>query len=77
MCKEITNLGDFRAGSIGAIIRRCGKAGCCRAQPGDPGHGPNIRLTYKTEAKTYSESLTTVPERNKAEREIAVEFRRF
>jgi hypothetical protein len=76
LCKEISNLGDFRAGSIGAIIRRCGKAGCRCAQPGDPGHGPNLRLTYKTKGKTYSESLSTALERNKAEREIA-EFRKF
>ena len=74
--KEISNLGDFRAGSVGAIIRRCGKAGCRCAQPGDPGHGPNIRLTYKIRGKTYSESLRTLPERKKAEREIA-EFRKF
>jgi hypothetical protein len=76
LCKEISNLGDFRAGSIGAIIRRCGKPGCRCAQPGDPGHGPNLRLTYKTKGKTYSESLNTASERNKAEREIA-EFRKF
>jgi uncharacterized protein DUF6788 len=55
--------GDFRAGSVGAIIRRCGKAGCRCSQPADPGHGPDIRLAYKTEGKTHSESLKTVPER--------------
>src|ERR1700751_5008994 len=72
----IAQLGDFRAGSIGAIVRRCGRPGCRCAQPGDPGHGPNLRLTYKTKGKTYSESLSTALERNKAEREIA-EFRKF
>jgi hypothetical protein len=76
LCKEIYTLGDFRAGSIGAIVRRCGKTGCRCSQPGDPGHGPNIRLTYKRNGKTYSESLNTELERNKAEREIA-EFRKF
>lgn len=76
LCKEISSLGDFRAGSIGAIIRRCGKAGCRCAQPGDPGHGPNMRLTYKVKGKTHSESLSSVAERLKAEREIA-EFRKF
>lgn len=73
---EICRLGDFRAGSISAIVRRCGKPGCRCAQPNDPGHGPNIRLTYKKNSKTYSESLNTPLKRNKAEREI-VEFRKF
>jgi hypothetical protein len=74
--EEICRLGDFRAGSIGAIVRRCGKPGCRCAQPGDPGHGPNIRLTYKVNGRTHSESLGTVPERRKAQREIT-EFRKF
>jgi hypothetical protein len=73
---EIYKLRDFRAGSITAIVRRCGKPGCRCARPNDPGHGPNIRLTYKENGKTHSESLNTLPERNKAEREIA-EFRKF
>ena len=74
--EELRNLGDFRAGSIGAIVRRCGKSGCRCAQPGDPGHGPNIRLTYKSNGKTHSESLNTVAARNKVQKEIA-EFRKF
>lgn len=73
---EICRLGDFRAGSIGAIVRRCGKPGCRCAQPDDPGHGPNLRLTYKVDGKTYSESLATMPAKRKAQREIA-EFRNF
>jgi hypothetical protein len=74
--EEICRLGDFRAGSIGAIVRRCGKPGCRCAQPDDPGHGPNLRLTYKIKGKTYSESLAAIPDRRKAQREIA-EFRNF
>jgi len=74
--EKICMLGDLRAGCIGAIVRRCGKPGCRCAQPGDPGHGPNLRLTYKVNGKTYSESLASMPARRKAEREIA-EFRKF
>lgn len=72
----ISSLGDFRPGSITGIVRRCGKPTCHCAQPDDPGHGPNLRLTYKSEGKTISESLPTTLAARKAEREIA-EFRRF
>jgi hypothetical protein len=74
--REILELGDFRAGSIGAIIRRCGKPGCRCSHPDDPGHGPNLRLTYKANGKTYSESIPNPAARRKAQREIN-EFRRF
>ena len=74
--EQICKLGDFRSGSIGAIVRRCGKPGCRCAQPADPGHGPNLRLTYKLNGRTYSEGLPTMPAKRKAQREIA-EFRNF
>ena len=73
---SLSALGDFRPGSITGIIRRCGKPTCHCAQPDDPGHGPNLRLTYKSEGKTVSESLPSALALRKAEREIA-EFRRF
>jgi hypothetical protein len=73
---EISRLGDFRPGSITATVRRCGKQGCRCSRPGDPGHGPNLRLTYKINGKTYSESLANVAARRKAQREIG-EFRKF
>ena len=73
---QISQLGDFRAGSISAIVRGCGKPGCRCAQPDDPGHGPNLRLTYKVNGKTYSESIPNFAARRKAQREIS-EFRKF
>ena len=45
-------------------------------RPRDPGHGPNLRLTYKWRGKTVTESLPTPAAVRKAEREVA-EFRRF
>lgn len=72
----LSALGDLRRGSVTGIVRRCGKPSCHCAQPDDPGHGPNLRLTYKSEGKTISESLPTPLAVRKAEREIA-EFRRF
>ena len=73
---ELSRLGDFRAGSITVLVRRCGKRGCRCSRTDDPGHGPNLRLTYKIDGKTYSESLADQAALRRAQREIA-EFRRF
>lgn len=73
---EISRLQDLRPGCITGIVRRCGKPTCHCAQPGDPGHGPTLRLTYKTEGKTISEALPSPAAVRKAEREIG-EFRRY
>ena len=73
---EISRLQDLRPGCISGIVRRCGKPTCHCAQPGDPGHGPTLRLTYKAEGKTISEALPSPAAVRKAEREIG-EFRRY
>jgi hypothetical protein len=76
LLEELSRVGNFRSGSITALTRRCGKPGCRCAQPDDPGHGPNLRLTYKLNGKTHSESLPNQAAIRKAQGEIA-EFRRF
>ncbi len=76
LLRTISELGDMRPGSITGIIRRCGKPRCHCARPDDPGHGPNLRLTYKVQGKTITEALPTPVAVRKAEAEIA-EFRRF
>lgn len=76
LVSAISALGDLRPGSVTGIIRRCGKPTCHCARPGDPGHGPNLRLTYKVQGKTISEALPTPVAVRKAEAEIA-EFRKF
>lgn len=76
LARTIFELGDLRPGSITGIIRRCGKPNCHCARPGDPGHGPNLRLTYKVQGKTITEALPTPTAVRKAEGEIA-EFRKF
>ena len=76
LLRAFSALGDLRRGSITSIVRRCGKSTCRCAQPDDPGHGPNLRLTYKVRRKTISEALPTPIAVRKAEREIA-EFRKF
>src|SRR5271168_3041889 len=76
LAAQLSRLGDLRPGSVTGIVRRCGKPTCHCAQPDDPGHGPNLRLTYKVQGKTISEALPTSIAVRKAEREIA-EFRKF
>ena len=74
--QQFARLGDLRSGSISNTSGRCGKPNCRCHQPGQPVHGPNLRLTYKVQGKTTTESLPTPAAQKKVEREIA-EFRRF
>ena len=68
---EIAALGDFRRGSISATGGRCGTLNCHCHKPDDPGHGPHLRLTYKVEGKTVTESFPSLAAQRKTEREIA------
>jgi hypothetical protein len=74
--RQIAQLGDLRPGSITGTSGRCGKPHCRCHQPGQPGHGPTLRLTYKVDGKTISESLPTPAVIHKTQREVA-EFRKF
>src|SRR6516162_4288268 len=76
IAERIGRLGDLRPGSITSTSGRCGKPDCRCHQPGQPGHGPNFRLTYKVNGKTVSEALSTPAAIQKAEREVE-EFRKF
>ena len=67
---RILNLGDFRSGSISSITGRCGKPDCRCHKPGQPGHGPNYRLTRKVNGKTVSETFASAAELRKAQREV-------
>ena len=74
--QEIAGLGDLRRGSITTTSGKCGKPTCHCATPGDPGHGPNHRLTRKVKGKTLTETFSSPSALRKAEREVA-EFHRF
>jgi hypothetical protein len=74
--RQISELGDFRAGSITGTGGRCGNPGCHCHRASDPGHGPHPRLTYKVDGKTITESFATPAAQRKAEREIET-FRRY
>ena len=76
LLQELSQLSDFQPGSISSVNRRCGKANCHCAQPNDPGHLPQRRLTQKIAGKTVTQTLSSPSALRKAEKEIA-EFRRF
>jgi hypothetical protein len=73
---QISRLPDFRPGSITSTQGRCGNPNCHCHKPGEPGHGPNLRLTYKVNGKTVTESLATPAAQRKAQGEVA-EFARY
>jgi hypothetical protein len=68
--RQISELQEFRAGSITGTGGRCGNPGCHCHRPDDPGHRPHPRLTYKVNGKTVTESFATPAEQRKAEQEI-------
>ena len=68
--QQISELEDFRPGSITGTGGRCGNPGCHCHRHEDPGHRPHSRLTYKVNGKTVTESFATPAEQRKAEREI-------
>ena len=71
LLRQISELGDFRPGSITTTTGRCGNPRCHCHQTNHPGHGPNFRLTYKVDDKTVTESFPNPAAQRKAEREIA------
>ena len=74
--RQISQLGDLRAGSITTTGGRCGNARCHCRKPGDPGHGPFYRLTRKINGKTVTETFSTPAALRKAQHEVA-EYHRF
>jgi hypothetical protein len=74
--RQITNLGDFRRGSITTTFGKCGKPVCHCARPNDPGHGPNFRLTRKVQGKTVTETFDSPVGLRKAQQEVDA-FHRF
>jgi hypothetical protein len=74
--RELSQVGDFRPGSLNEVRRRCGKPNCACAAPGHPGHGPQYNLTRRVEGRTRTRHLRPGPELDKARREVAA-YQRF
>jgi hypothetical protein len=68
---EFAHVGDFRPGSLSAVMRRCGKPNCVCADPTHRGHGPQHMLTKKIDGKTVSLHLKAGPGLDKVATEVA------
>ena len=76
LLEQFLRLGDLRPGSITAVVRRCGKPSCHCANPKDPGHDPQFRLTRRVSGKTLTESFPNPAALRKAQQEVS-EFHRL
>jgi hypothetical protein len=76
LLRQLAAVGDLRRGSISTTSGKCGKPNCHCAKRGDPGHGPNFRLTRRVAGKTTTETFDSPAALRKAEQEVA-EFHRF
>ena len=76
LLRQLAAVGDLRRGSITTTSGKCGKPTCHCANRGDPGHGPNFRLTRRVAGKTTTETFASPAALRKAQQEVA-EFHRF
>ncbi len=75
--EQLAGTGDFRRGSVSENYRRCGKASCHCARPGDPGHGPRYLWTRTRPGGRGSTGRQLSPgEIEKVRRELA-NYHRF
>lgn len=73
---ELSEVGDFRRGSISSNYRKCGKKNCVCSTEGHPGHGPQYLWTTTRNGKSLAKKLTLGPELDKYKTEID-EYRKF
>ena len=76
LCQQVSQLGDFRPGTISVNYRRCGKPNCACAQPGHRGHGPQYLWTTTQQGQSRAQNLRLGPEVAKVEKELE-NYRRF
>jgi hypothetical protein len=74
--EQLSQVGDFRRGSLNEVRRKCGRPNCACAQPGHPGHGPQYNLSRSAGGRTVTRHLRPGPELDKIRREVA-EYERF
>ena len=73
---QVEALGDFRRGSLSANFRKCGKANCRCARPGQLGHGPQYLWTATVKGQSRARNVALGPELEKVGREVE-SYRRF
>jgi uncharacterized protein DUF6788 len=74
--EQLSQVGDFRRGTLRAVRRKCGRPNCACAQPGHPGHGPQYNLSRSAGGRTVTRHLRPGAELDKIRREVA-EYERF
>ena len=74
--EQLSQVGDFRRGTLRAVRRKCGRPNCACAQPEHPGHGPQYNLSRSVGGRTVTRHLKPGPELEKVTAEVA-EYERF
>ena len=76
---RLASLKPFRRGTVSINYRKCGKASCRCARPGERGHGPQYLWNATIGGKSYAKNLRTPEEvaRYQAETERYREFVRL
>jgi len=69
--EELSQVGDFRRGSMAETYRRCGKANCVCGMGDHPGHGPRYLVMTKVEGRSRAQDVPAGPELTKVRRELA------
>jgi hypothetical protein len=73
---QLSEVGDFRRGSVSENFRKCGKPNCACAQPGHPGHGPRLLWTRTLPGQKTRGRQLAAPEVEKVRGELAA-YREF
>ena len=68
---QLSQVGDFRRGSVSENWRRCGKPNCACAAPDHPGHGPRFLWTRSEGRRKRVGRQLAAGEVEKVRREIA------
>ena len=73
---QLSQVGDFRRGSVSENWRRCGKPNCACAQPGHQGHGPRFLWTRTVRGQQTRGRQLAASEVGKVRGELAA-YREF
>jgi len=73
--QEISELGDFRRGSISETYRRCGKTNCCCADDDHSGHGPQYLLMTKVGGRSHAKYLKPGAQLTRLQAEVKTHLR--
>jgi hypothetical protein len=76
LAERLASLKPFRRGTVSVNYRKCGKASCHCARPGERGHGPQYLWNATIGGKSYAKNLST-PEEVARYQEETERYREF